>query len=170
MEYLRWRDDGTPAAGTFDGLAEDVAEFTLLDPCCGSGHFLVAAFNLLVPLRMHDEGLSAADAVDAVLRENLYGLELDPRCTQIAAFALALAAWKYPGDGGPRLSPAAPAEHRLLRAGRVGSKEEWALPTATPTPRGDGATLRPVSPAPHLGSLIDPRNVAEDLLPTGSPP
>ena len=35
------------------------------------------------------------DACDAVLRENLFGLELDPRCTQIAAFALALAAWKY---------------------------------------------------------------------------
>ena len=32
----------------------------MLDPCCGSGHFLVAAFHLLVPLRMHDEGLSAA--------------------------------------------------------------------------------------------------------------
>jgi hypothetical protein len=59
MEYLRWRDDGTPAAGAFDGWPKSFKEFTMLDPCCGSGHFLVAAFNLLVPLRMHDEGLSA---------------------------------------------------------------------------------------------------------------
>jgi hypothetical protein len=84
MPYLRWRDDGTPAAGKFEGWPKTLAEFTMLDPCCGSGHFLVAAFNLLVPLRMHDETLSAAEACDAVLQENLHGLELDPRCTQIA--------------------------------------------------------------------------------------
>ena len=48
-----------PAAGTFDGWPKSLKEFTMLDPCCGSGHFLVAAFRLLVPLRMHDEGLSA---------------------------------------------------------------------------------------------------------------
>jgi hypothetical protein len=50
---------------------------------------------LLVLLRMRDEKLSAKDACDAVLRENLHGLELDPRCTQIAAFALALTARKF---------------------------------------------------------------------------
>ena len=100
MEYLRWRDDGTPAAGKFEGWPKTLAEFTMLDPCCGSGHFLVAAFNLLVPLRMHDENLTASEACEAVLRDNLFGLELDPRCTQIAAFALALAAWKYPGTPG----------------------------------------------------------------------
>ena len=38
----------------------------LLDPCCGSGHFLVAALHHLVPIRMAEEGLSAAEAVDAV--------------------------------------------------------------------------------------------------------
>ena len=64
-----WQDDGTPAAGSFDGWPKSLKEFTMLDPCCGSGHFLVAGFHLLVPLRMHDEGLSAEDACDAVLRE-----------------------------------------------------------------------------------------------------
>jgi hypothetical protein len=96
MEYLRWRDDGAPAAGTFDGWPASLKEFTMLDPCCGSGHFLVEACNLLVPMRMHDEELSPQEACDAVLAENLIGLELDPRCTQSAAFALAMAAWKYP--------------------------------------------------------------------------
>ena len=118
LDYLRWRDDGTPAAGTFEGWPKTLREFTMLDPCCGSGHFLVAAFRLLVPLRRHDEGLSARDACEAVLRENLFGLELDPRCTQIAAFALALAAWTYPATtASPRPSPAAAAEHRLLGPG-----------------------------------------------------
>ena len=93
--------------GYFTRVSESksFSEFTLLDPCCGSGHFLVAALNLLVPLRMTDEKLSARAACDAVLRENLHGLELDPRCTQIAAFALALAAWKYPEAGGYRELP-----------------------------------------------------------------
>jgi hypothetical protein len=42
--------------------------------------------------------LSAMDAVDAVLAHNLHGLEIDPRCVEIAVFALALAAWRYPDE------------------------------------------------------------------------
>lgn len=71
MPYLRWRDDGTPAAGKFEGWPKNLAEFTMLDPCCGSGHFLVAALNLLVPLRMQEEGLSETEACEAVLRDNM---------------------------------------------------------------------------------------------------
>ena len=69
-----------------------------MDPCCGSGHFLVAAFAMLWRMRAEEEGLDPAAAQDAVLRDNLFGLELDPRCTQIAMFAVALEAWK-PGGG-----------------------------------------------------------------------
>ena len=61
---------------------------------------------MLVPMRMDCEGLTAREAVDAALRENLYGLELDPRCVELAAFALALAAWTYPDSGGYRPLPA----------------------------------------------------------------
>ena len=96
-----WR----PAAGTFDGWPKTAAELKVLDPCCGSGHFLVAALHHLVPIRMAEEGLSAAEAVDAVLRDNLHGLEIDERCCQIAAFALAFAAWTYPDAGGYRPLP-----------------------------------------------------------------
>ena len=46
---------------------------------------------------MHEERLTAAEATDKVITENLHGLELDPRCTQIAAFNLALTAWKFIG-------------------------------------------------------------------------
>ena len=60
---------------------------------------------MLVPMRMEREGLSARDAVDAVLRENIHGLELDQRCVELAAFALALTAWKYPDAGGYRVLP-----------------------------------------------------------------
>ena len=40
-----------------------------------------------------------------MLRENIHGLELDQRCVELAAFALALTAWKYPGAGGYRPLP-----------------------------------------------------------------
>ena len=94
-----------PAAGTFAGWPDNLAELKTLDPCCGSGHFLVAAFLMLVPMRIERENLTAQAAVDAVLRENIHGLELDQRCVELAAFALALTAWKYPGAGGYRVLP-----------------------------------------------------------------
>jgi hypothetical protein len=113
----------TPAAGTFDAWPEQLADLKTLDPCCGSGHFLVAAFLMLVPMRMERDGLSARDAVDAVLRENIHGLELDQRCVELAAFALALTAWKYPGAEGYRPLP----ELHLACTGLSVSvaKEEW---------------------------------------------
>src|SRR5258708_40226553 len=63
----------------------------------GSGHFVVAMFDRLVAVRMVEEGPGEQDAVMAVIRDNLFGLEVDPRCTQIAAFNLALAAWRRVG-------------------------------------------------------------------------
>jgi len=113
----------TPASGTFDAWPENLADLKTLDPCCGSGHFLVAALLMLVPMRMERDDLSARDAVDAVLRENIHGLELDQRCVELAAFALALTAWNYPGAGGYRPLP----ELQLACTGLSVSvaKEEW---------------------------------------------
>ena len=109
LDYLRFvqlkNGFWTSAAGTFDCWPEQLAELKTLDPCCGSGHFLVAIFLMLVPMRMECDGLSAKEAVDAVLRENIHGLELDQRCVELAAFALALAAWKFPDAGGYRALP-----------------------------------------------------------------
>lgn len=102
-EYLRRNEDGTPAAGSFSDWPEHAADVTVIDPCCGSGHFLVAMFGMLWRMRAEEEGLSAVEAQDAVLRANLHGLELDPRCTQIATFNVALEAWK---QGGFRELPA----------------------------------------------------------------
>lgn len=160
LGYLRFvkQENGswTPAAGTFDGWPERLSELKTLDPCCGSGHFLVTAFLMLVPMRMELEGLSAQDAVDAVLRENIHGLELDQRCVELAAFALALAAWRYPDAGGYRSLP----ELNVACSGLAISakKEEW-LALA-----GDNTNLsialeelyKQFKDAPLLGSLINP--------------
>jgi hypothetical protein len=160
LEYLRFvkGEDGKwiPAAGTFNGWPEKLAELKTLDPCCGSGHFFVAAFLMLVPMRMEREGLSARQAVDRVLSENIHGLELDQRCVEIAAFALALTAWKYPEAGGYRPLP----ELNVACSGLSVSvaKEEWKQLAI------DKHNLRIAmdwmydvfSDAPILGSLLDP--------------
>jgi hypothetical protein len=178
LEYLRWRDDGSPAAGKFEGWPKTLKEFTLLDPCCGSGHFLVAAFNLLVPLRMHDEGLSAREACDAVLRENLFGLELDPRCTQIAAFALAIAAWKYPGEDGQPVGYRDDLPTLNIACAGIGpqaSEEEWLKLAEQSGLKMNALSREPImnglrnlhslfSNAPTLGSLIDPNQLSADLI------
>nr|WP_291983224.1 DNA methyltransferase [Candidatus Accumulibacter sp. ACC005] len=160
LDNLRFvqREDGTwtPAAGTFDGWPKQLADLKTLDPCCGSGHFLVAAFLMLVPMRMEHDRLPAREAVDAVLRENIHGLELDHRCVELAAFALALTAWKYPGAGGYRVLPGLNVACSGLSISA--KKEEW-LALA-----GDNTNLRITldelyklfKDAPTLGSLINP--------------
>ncbi len=167
LTYLRHADQGTPAAGTLDGWPDDLSEFRLLDPCCGSGHFLVAALLMLVPMRIALEGLDAA-AADAVLRENLHGLEIDQRCVAIAAFALALEAWRYPGAGGHRNLP----KLNLAWCGQpvAASKEEW-LSLAegdSKVEAGMAALHDAFRDAPTLGSLIDPaRSASADMLTAG---
>ena len=136
LGYLRRTEDGAPAAGAFEGWPEDLSEFRLLDPCCGSGHFLVAAFLMLVPMRRVLENLDARAAVDAVLRENLHGLELDPRCVAIAAFALALEAWRVSDAGGfrtlPKLNLAWCGQPRLPAIRRNGSPSPRVNPASKP--------------------------------------
>jgi hypothetical protein len=97
LRFVREDDVWRPAAGSFPGWPVRAAAITLLDPCCGSGHFLTEALAALAALRGAEEELSPADAVVAVLRDNLHGLEIDGRCVQIAAFALALTAWRIAG-------------------------------------------------------------------------
>ena len=195
LDYLRFvrRDEGAgtgpvrwrPAAGAFDGWPERLGELKVLDPCCGSGHFLVAALAMLVPMRMEREGLTARAAVDAVLRDNLHGLELDPRCVELAAFALALAAWRWPGAGGYRPLP----DLNLACSGLApnATKEEWsalaeqAAAVGGMPPERDlfavGDTLLSAQlrgsldalhdlfrQAPLLGSLIDPRTLKRELF------
>ena len=127
LDYLRFVRDGdgawSAATGVIDAWPEQLGELRILDPCCGSGHFLVAALLMLAPMRMALEELSAAEAVDAVLRDNLHGLELDQRCVAIAAFALALEAWRYPDAGGFRKLP----KLNLACCGQPGRRQAGAV-------------------------------------------
>lgn len=153
-EYLRRNEDGTPAAGSFDEWPERAADVTVMDPCCGSGHFLVAMFGMLWRMRAEEEDLAPAEAQDAVLRDNLHGLELDPRCTQIATFNVALEAWK---QGGFRMLPAL----RIACSGIPvrAARADWEALAGDDEQLGRSlrGLHRAFGQADTLGSLIDPR-------------
>ncbi|EOI3567334.1 DNA methyltransferase [Cronobacter dublinensis] len=162
LEYLRFVKTSDEqgelwqaAGGWFDGWPQEVRALKALDPCCGSGHFLVALFLMLVPMRMQLEGLDARSAVDKVLADNLYGLELDSRCVEIAAFALALEAWRYPNAGGYRALPTINIACSGLDVSAA--TQEW-LALAKHNPDISEALnwfTRTFKDAPVLGSLID---------------
>ncbi len=144
-----------PASGTFDAWPQNLSELKTLDPCCGSGHFLVAAFLMLVPMRMQAENLNAQQAIDKVLSENLHGLELDQRCVELAAFAVALEAWRFPESGGYRKLPS-------MNIACCGQKfiplpqEKSIGKSLSPQALNALNTLeRQFANAPLLGSLID---------------
>ena len=105
---------------------------------------------------MEEEDLNKIEAAEAVLRDNLFGLEIDPRCVQIAAFAIALAAWKV---GGYRELPLPNIACSGIPV--FGQLEAW-----TRLADGDDNMERTLqrlrglfANAPDLGSLIDPMNV-----------
>ncbi|MFH2064880.1 MAG: SAM-dependent DNA methyltransferase [Pseudomonadota bacterium] len=163
--YLRFVQDETtktwlPAAGTFDGWPKSASLIRLLDPCMGSGHFLVFALPIIVRLRM-EGGLSAQASVVAVLKDNIHGLELDERCTQIAAFNVALTAWKMAGyQALPSLNLACSG------LSPSATEAEWvALAGDSSRMRNGMASLhRLFKDAPVLGSLINPRAHGGDLF------
>jgi len=166
--YLRFiqAENGpwAPAAGSFDGWPTTAASLKCLDPCMGSGHFVVAMFERLVALRMAEEGADEQAAVAAVIQDNLFGLEIDPRCTQIAAFNLALAAWR-------RLGYCQLPAMNLACSGLAPntSEAEW-LALAGDNERlrnGMGRLYRLFEKAGVLGSLINPQAGEADLLVAG---
>ena len=156
FKYLRVREDGTPATGAFTGWPKRAADVTVMDPCCGSGHFLVVAFEMLRRMRMEEEGFGEPEAADAVLHDNLFGLEIDPRCVQIAAFSLALSAWRV---GSYRELPSLNVACSGIAV--RGQLEVWTSLAS------DDANMRQTLErlhglfvnAPDLGSLVDPMNV-----------
>ena len=66
-------------------------DIKVCDPACGSGHMLTYAFDLLYAI-YEEEGYDAAEIPEKILTHNLYGIELDKRAGELAAFALTMKA------------------------------------------------------------------------------
>jgi hypothetical protein len=80
-----------------------VADITFLDPACGSGHFLIEAFELFYAMYVEEGALTdPAQICASILDQNLYGIDIDERAVQIAALALVMKAKEKAPDFVPR--------------------------------------------------------------------
>ncbi|HHX37340.1 MAG TPA: BREX-1 system adenine-specific DNA-methyltransferase PglX, partial [Clostridiaceae bacterium] len=80
-------------------LCEDYSKMApqdikVMDPCMGSGHILVYAFDLLMDIYVN-QGYTKRDATRLILKHNLYGLDVDQRAYQLAYFAVMMKARQY---------------------------------------------------------------------------
>lgn len=147
--------------------AESVRDLKILDPAVGSGHFLVAATDLLVALyheearhrgvHTHPEWTDRA-IVERILSHNLHGIDLDPRAVQIAAAALWLKARQIAPDARPeRLNLVASNLRLASLAGDdpalVELRFEVERETGIPSDLTD-TIVHALRGADHLGSLL----------------
>lgn len=159
-------------------LAPDsLRDLKLLDPAVGSGHFLVAALELLVPLYQEEARhrgqlghapWSDREIVERILTHNLHGIDLDPRAVQIAAAALWLKARRLAPDAQPerlnlvasnlRLSALPENDPALLELRR-----EVEADTGIPAALTD-KLLNALRGADHLGSLLKVDRAVDEAL------
>ncbi len=121
-----------------------IGEVKLLDPACGSGHFLVIAFDLLAALyreeaRHTGKSFTDREIAESILENNLHGIDIDPRATQLAAAGLYLKAKSLAKDARPKqLNLVAPAL-QLAALGKDGSAFRTSS-RATSSPRSRAST------------------------------
>jgi hypothetical protein len=124
-------------------------DVSVLDPACGSGHFLLAAYDVL-ERAWHHAGVGPAEAAPAIV-QSLWGIDIDPRCSQVAAAALIFRARRSCPEGEiPRPNIVCA---RALPPASTGLDELLA-----PLPAGQRLLVRQftevLTDAPVLGSLL----------------
>ncbi len=75
-------------------LSTQLPSLKVIDPCMGSGHILVYAFDVLMQIYI-SAGWDQREAAQSILKNNLYGLDIDDRAAQLAYFAVMMKARKY---------------------------------------------------------------------------
>lgn len=86
-----------PSEGQIDSIPEDISkasDIRFIDPCMGSGHVLVYAFDLFTKM-YEEEGEMTKDIPNLILTNNIYGIDIDTRCYQLASFALTMKGRAY---------------------------------------------------------------------------
>lgn len=86
----------TPKSGEIKHIDEFVKpeDVRFLDPCMGSGHILVYAFGVLMEI-YKESGYTERDAAAMIVQNNLFGLDIDDRASQLAYFAVMMKARSY---------------------------------------------------------------------------
>ena len=85
-----------PKNGKFQIVDEAITphDLTFFDPCMGSGHILVYAFDVLMEI-YREYGYTDREAVAEIVQNNLHGFDIDERCTQLAYFVVMMKAREY---------------------------------------------------------------------------
>lgn len=86
----------TPKNGEINYVNEEISpeDLSLIDPCMGSGHILVYAFDVLMEI-YRERGYSDRNAARLIVEKNLYGLDIDKRAYQLSYFALMMKGRSY---------------------------------------------------------------------------
>lgn len=91
LEYF-----AAPKTGNIKFVDEKITpeQLTVFDPCMGSAHFGVYAFDVLEQI-YQECGYSERDAAASIVKNNLFGLDIDKRAAQLASFAITMKAMQY---------------------------------------------------------------------------
>lgn len=89
MKYLVKTDDPTPEDAILH--LDDLQDYKMIDPACGSGHILVEAFDLIFSM-YQEEAYPIRKAIEQIFTRNIIGIDLDTRAKQLATFALLMKA------------------------------------------------------------------------------
>jgi len=97
--YLDEAEQEPDVQAQLDAIREDYKnikpeDIKVIDPCMGSGHILVYAFDVLMQI-YENYGYSQRDAAKSILENNLFGLDIDNRAYQLAYFAMMMKARQY---------------------------------------------------------------------------
>ncbi len=150
-------------SGRFDGKhTRPAAELALIDPACGSGHFLIPAFDLF--LKMHAaEGTPPDEAVARILERNLAGVDIDHSALWVVALALLLKSLKAGATGRVEwrglasvLTPSSGGENSLLGT----LDPSWSTCRHHPLSRRYDAV---VTNPPYAGRKLLPRDLKARL-------
>jgi hypothetical protein len=150
-----------------------VRSIKLLDPACGSGHFLVIAFDLLTALYREEARhlgtkVSDKEIAESILENNLHGIDIDPRALQIAAAGLYLKAKSLSKTARPRnvnlVAPVLqlgnlPEDDRAVVALKGDLKREVGIPEELTT-----KLLSALAGVDYLGSLLKVDAAVEDAI------
>ncbi len=88
-----------PSSENLPKVKEEIIpqELTFFDPCMGSGHILVYAFDVLMEI-YRERGLDDITAAEQIVRHNLFGIDIDDRCARLACFAVMMKGRSYDED------------------------------------------------------------------------
>lgn len=161
-EFCRYLEPGIePGAGI---RTKPLHEIRVLDPACGSGHFLIYAFDVLWrAYREAEPDVAPEEHASAILEHNLFGIDIDQRACELAALGLYLKARSYASSFKPRAVNIVCADVRILDGERM-SDFLAKLADDQPLVAITKKLLHDLNDTGEIGSLLKVRDPFEALV------